>query len=235
MDVVYGGMPQQSQGSGFDGILKSIFPFVALAGIGYLAYKLLLSPSAYQESGNEGGGTSSQNQQNQANTPTQGSQNNNSYGSPQNWQNYGATPVNLLTGRGQGMSISDVQIQASSQLQSIIGAVPRTVAQGGYVINQAPLFVTAGPTTPTKFFPGTTGTISSSQNLGIAEMNEVYQNLQNSGITNAWWSPTTTITQTTQPGGVNSGGSFQSNIPVGRNHCKCPYPGCGPNDDWTYC
>lgn len=232
-DIVYAGSaPNRSSGSGMGEILNSLLPVAVLAGMGYLAYVLLTSgfgaPGASQASGAGGGAQTGYNQQNQANTPTQASNNNNSYGSPGNYQ-YGTPNVQ------GGVTVTDVQIQASQQLQSIIGAIPRTVQQGGYVINQAPNFVTAGPTTPVTFFPGTTATISSSQNLTNQEAAEVYNNLMNSGITNAWWSPVTTITQTTQPGGINSGGSFQSNIPVGRAHCKCPYPGCGPNDDWTYC
>lgn len=228
MDVVYGMPPGQSSGSGMGEILKELLPVAVLAGMGYLAYMLLMSPGTQNSSGTGGGAGNNQNQQSQGNTQSQGSQNTNSYGSPGNTQ-YGTMNT------WGGVNVTDTQIQASQQLQAIIEAVPRTVAQGGYVINQAPNFVTAGPTTPVTFFPGTTATISSSQNLTQAEMQEVYNNLQNSGITNAWWSPATTITQTTQPGGINSAGSFQSNIPVGRKHCACPYPGCGPNDDWTYC
>jgi hypothetical protein len=95
------------------------------------------------------------------------------------------------------------------------------------------LFVNAGPETPTNFFP-IGNVVSTSRELSAAEQAKVIMNLANSGITNAWWTQPT-ITQTSTPGGVNSGGSYQSNIPVGTKHCKCPYPGCGPNDDWTYC
>lgn len=233
-DIVYtgGAARQGSSGSGFGEILKDLLPVAVLAGAAYLAYVLLTGSGSSNTAANNpqgsGGQGYNQNQQSQANTPTQASQNNNSNGSAGN-QTGG--PVQF----GGGVTVTDVQLKANAQLQAIIGAIPRTVAQGGYVINQVPNFVTAGPTTPASFYPGTVATISSSQNLTGAEQAEVYQNLLNSGISNAWWSPYTTVTQTTQPGGVNSGASFQSNIPVGKKHCKCPYPGCGPNDDWTYC
>jgi hypothetical protein len=106
-----------------------------------------------------------------------------------------------------------------------------------------PQFVTAGPTTPTNYFPGGNGVISTSRPLTLAEQSQVMYNLQNSiasqGITNAWWQ-TPTLTQTTEPGGINTAGSPQSNIPVGTQHCSCTAAlraagVCGLNDDWYYC
>jgi len=164
-DIVYtgGASPgRQSSGSGFGEILKDLLPVAVLAGAAYLAYTLLSGSGSSNTAGNNpsgsGGGGYNQNQQNQANTPTQGSQNNNSNGS---LGNQTGGPVQF----GGGMTVTDVQLKANAQLQAIIGAIPRTVAQGGYVINQAPNYVTAGPTTPASFYPGTVATISSSSYL----------------------------------------------------------------------
>ena len=95
--------------------------------------------------------------------------------------------------------------------------------------------VTAGPGTPVSYFPGGQGVISTSRQVSAAEATLITNNLLNSGIANAWWSPVQTITQTTQPGGINSAGSFQSNIPVGTKHCPGPGPGAPTTDTWHYC
>jgi hypothetical protein len=107
----------------------------------------------------------------------------------------------------------------------------------------SPVFVEAGPATPINFWPGGQGVITSSQALTPAQQANVLWNLMNSqasqDITNAWWQPQT-ITQTSTPGGINSAGVYQSNIPVNTSHCPCTQALrdagiCGPNDDWYYC
>ena len=96
------------------------------------------------------------------------------------------------------------------------------------------LFVTAGPSTPTNFFP-LGNVISTSRDLSLAEQEKVLTNLANSGITNAWWSPQTLTPLSSGPAGINAAGSPQSNIPVGVRHCKGPGPGAPATDTWHYC
>lgn len=219
-------MMGESRKSGTDtSWIKELLPVAVLAGLGYLAYSLLSQtvPTSGTGQGSTlasmGGGSNLQNQQAQANVATQASQNNSSNGSPGNNQ-------------------SAWQQQMTQEIRTAINTPGVYVVPGyqgpslGTGINN--LFVEAGPATPAWFSP-LGNVVTASRELSVAEQQKVLTNLMKSDIKNAWWQPGQTLTQTTQPGGLNSGSSFQSNIPVGRTHCKCPYPGCGPNDDWTYC
>lgn len=218
-DIVYtgGAQPKQAQGSGFGQTVKDLLPIILVAGAGYLAYILLTS---------SGSGTTAQAQ-------GQGSMNQQALGTvPQ--QQTGQQP----SYQGQQQAPAVAQIGSVSAAARAILNTPGTYSTypGGPAYSGTGLgglFVNAGPETPTNFFP-IGNVVSTSRELSAAEQVKVLLNLTNSGITNAWWTAPT-ITQTSTPGGVNSGGSYQSNIPVGTKHCKCPYPGCGPNDDWTYC
>ena len=96
------------------------------------------------------------------------------------------------------------------------------------------LFVVAGPSTPSNFFP-LGNVITSDRPLDQAEQIKVLQNLANSGIKNAWWSPQTLTPLSSGAAGINSGGSPQSNIPVGVRHCRGPGPGAPSTDTWHIC
>jgi len=208
------------QSSGTGGLIKDLLPVVLIAGLGFLAYTILTKPSIVDPQGTN-------NQRSQDNTYTQGSQNGNSNGSnPSGSQGL----ISLLN-------------PAVGQVQPII-QTPARIEAGKYTVPGYPgvytgtgignLFVTTGPGTPVNLFP-LGNVITTSRDLNEAEQLKVLQNLLKSEIPNAWWSPTQTITQTSTPGGINSEGVYQSNIPVGTRHCKCPGPGCKPGDDWYYC
>lgn len=220
-DIVYtGGASPNKSGSGFGDTIKELLPVVVLAGLGYLAYVLLMSP------GNQAAQGATGQQQGY------GNMNPNSQGTTSQQQGPGYNPG----GNNQAPAVAQVG-SISAQARAILNT-PGTYSTypGGPAYQGSGLgglFVEAGPMTPTNFFP-IGNVVTASRQLSVQEQAKVLLNLQNSGITNAWWTPPT-ITQTSNPGGVNSGGSYQSNIPQGTKHCKCPYPGCGPNDDWTYC
>jgi hypothetical protein len=204
--------------------ISELLPVGLIAVLGWVAYSVLMQPATSGATGASGGGAGApvQNQRNQANVATQPSQNDSSNNSPANTQyDQGSAPL------------TDTYSQALRILQpgQFMTGPGSPVYQGGGL---GGLFVTAGPSTPTNFFPAGP-VISTSQELTGPEMQKVLTNLANSGIQNAWWTKPT-ITQTSTPGGLNSAASFQSDIPVGTKHCACPgHPGCGPNDDWTYC
>lgn len=140
------------------------------------------------------------------------------------------------TGSAQGTTVVRQVIQAG---QYTVPGVDNTVRSGSGIGN---LFVNTGPDTAANFFPSG-AVITTSRVLDTSEQKTVLNNLlygeASKGITNAWWQPQT-LTQTTQPGGINSAGSYQSNIPVGTKHCPCTDAlrasgVCGKNDDWYYC
>ena len=198
------------QQSGGDSWIDKLLPIGVLAVFGFILYKMLV-----------GGGTS---------TDTSGG---------------------FSGGSGGGTTQAAQQAQANN---AAVGALPgastltdiiRGTPSAAQVINlpatpTQPTFVLGGPTTPASFSPGGQGVISVSQELTTSEASKVLANLAASGIPNAWWSPTQTITETTTPGGINSAGSFQSNIPVGQKHCPCTAAlkaagVCRQNDDWYLC
>lgn len=220
-DIVYtgGAAPGKTgAGSGWGDTIKEFLPIALLAGAAYLAYILLTSPST-QAAQQQQLGQGSMNQQALGTVPQ---------------QQGGQQPAY----QGQQQSPAVAQIgSVSAQARAILNTPGTYTTYPGGPAYQGSglggLFVNAGPQTPANFFP-IGNVVTTSRELSVQEQARVLLNLQNSGITNAWWTPPT-ITQTSTPGGVNSGGSYQSNIPQGTKHCKCPYPGCGPNDDWTYC
>lgn len=200
----------QQQGGGESWIDK-LLPIGVLAVMGYIAYRLLVGSGTTQDATwTESGGG-----------------------------NYQAA----VQGQSQlpAASLQGATVPGADTLTNII----KGVQAGQQVIRlpsqpSTPIFVTAGPSTPAGFSPGGQGVITTSRDVTDSEAVKVLQNLVGSGIPNAWWSREQTITQTSQPGGVNSAGSFQSNIPVGQRHCPCT-PAlvaqgvCGPNDDWYNC
>lgn len=211
VDIIYGGLPQQRTGPSW---MDAIVP-IAVLGVAALAvWKLFLS-----------GGQ----------TPAETSE---------TWAGSGGGGYQAaVQGQNQlpAASLQGATVPGADTLTNII----RGTQAGQQVIRlpsqpSTPIFVTAGPTTPAGFSPGGQGVISTSRDVSDSEAVKVLQNLVGSGIPNAWWSREQTITQTSQPGGVNSAGSFQSNIPVGQRHCPCT-PAlvaqgvCGPNDDWYNC
>lgn len=221
-DIVYtGGAAPNKSGSGWGDTIKEFLPVVIVLGLGYLAYTLLSAPGNQAAQGNTG--------QQQG----YGNMNPNSQGTTSQQQG-GQQPAYLGQQQAQALpQLGSISAQARAILNTpgTYSTYPGGPAYQGSGIGG--LFVEAGPMTPTNFFP-IGNVITADRVLSTQEQAKVILNLANSGITNAWWT-TPTITQTSTPGGVNSGGSFQSNIPQGTKHCKCPYPGCGPNDDWTYC
>jgi hypothetical protein len=135
----------------------------------------------------------------------------------------------------QGTNVGSARIPAGTYIDNRTGAVNQGTGLGN-------LFVNTGQGTPNNFFPGG-AIVATSRPLSTQEQQQVINNLLNGqasqGITNAWWQPQT-LTQTTQPGGINAGGSPQSNIPIGTKHCPCTDAlrksgVCRPNDDWYYC
>ena len=140
-------------------------------------------------------------------------------------------------GTGSSTQAAAAANPASTPGTYVVPGVTSIPQQGTGISN---LFVTTGQGTPVNLFP-LGNVITTSRVLSTTEQQQVLANLakNTAGITNAWWQPQT-LTQTTQPGGINSGGSPQSNIPVGTKHCPCT-PAlrqngtCGANDDWYYC
>lgn len=216
-DIIYA----QPQGGNKD-LVGQLLPVGILAVLGYVAYRILpglLSGAGASSVGGLGGG---------GGTPSQGTNTGPETG-----------PVTAQGGYGPGVA-------AVYQATRSVPSVPQPVIQpGGNILTiptapASPVFVVAGPETPSGFFPGGQGVLSTSRAVTAAEQTKILQNLANSGIANAWWSTEQTISQTTQPGGINSAGSFQSDIPVGKRHCPCTAAlrasgVCGPNDDWYYC
>ena len=249
-DIVYTGGAAKT-GGGTDWI-STLLPVIALAGLGYLAYKMLMAPGSTSYN-TQGGGNlpAGNNQVSQANTPTQTSHNDNSSIIPQAvWSGLpgtiGATP-NWVTPSTTRQAIQEI-LQLPNNAVGLGGLEPGSYKVPGYdeVIRVGGglgnLFVAAGPNTPTNYFPmGPVISVGRPKGdpmgdvLTAEEQRKVLTNLANSGITNAWWSPVQTITQTMKPGGINSGGSFQSNIPVGTQHCAGPGAGGRPSDTWHYC
>ena len=248
-DIVYTGGAAKT-GGGTDWI-STLLPVLALAGLGYLAYKMLMAPGSTNYSTTGGGNLpAGNNQVSQLNTPTQASPNDNSSVVPAAvWPGLpgivGQTP-NWVTPSTTRQAIQEI-LQLPNNAVGLGGLAPGSYKVPGYdeIIRVGQngtgagygiggLFVNAGPETPTNYFP-MGPVIVTSKALDSAEQAEVLRNLSNSGITNAWWSPVQTITQTTKPGGINSGGSFQSNIPVGTQHCAGPGPNGRASDTWHYC
>lgn len=219
-DIIYA-TPQKS---GFS--LGDLVPIALIAAVGLGAYWLLK-----QMNGTANG------------TPSQGTNTGPQVGAATDNGGSGAGVVEILSKQGSsGMgAISDAVASAAKTLAQastkpvVVTTVPNT--------NIPVLNVNAGKETPVNFFPSGNNVISYSTQPDQSMINETVNNLLHGeatqGITNAWWQAPT-ITQTTQPGGVNSGGSYQSNIPVGKKHCPCTAAlkaagVCGPNDDWYYC
>jgi hypothetical protein len=242
-DIVYTG-GAAPQGTGTGGLIKDLLPLVVVAGIGYLAYTLMKGGSV-ADVGSSNGAGGNNNQVNQPNTPTQASQNNNSWAP--DWTGLPgisnpATP-NWITPSVQPQQIQNV-INLPNNTAGLGGMLPGSYKVPGYdeVLRVGSglgnLFVVAGKSTTSRdtkpFFP-MGPIISVSDPIDLAEQRKVLQNLSDSGISNAWWSPVQTITQTSKPGGINSGGSFQSNIPAGTQHCAGPGPGGRASDTWHYC
>jgi hypothetical protein len=247
-DIVYtGGAGKTSGGTDW---ISTLLPVVALAGLGYLAYKMLMAPGSTAQSSSGGGNLpAGNNQVNQANTPTQASHNDNSAVVPASvWTGLpgivGPTP-NWVTPSTTAQAIQEI-LNLPNNAVGLGGLAPGSYKVPGYdeVIRVGTgignLFIEAGPNTTgqgataPRFFP-MGPVITTSSSLDYDEQREVLRNLSNSGITNAWWSPVQTITQTTKPGGINSAGSFQSNIPAGTQHCAGPGPGAPQTDTWHYC
>jgi hypothetical protein len=212
-DIIYTG--GSSQGQGGESWVDKLLPIGVLLAAGYIIYTMLTG-SQQSNSGSSGGGAVSQ----------VGSGSGTGTGTPQTPTKNDTTPSS---------AILNVGTTGNQNLTQLIGGVLRTPAKSAPLV-----LVVAGPSTPTNYYPGGNGVITTSREVTDSEASLILKNLQSSGIPNAWWSQESTITQTTQPGGVNSGNSFQSNIPVGSRHCACT-PAlkasgvCKPNDDWYNC
>lgn len=218
------------QTGGSSSLMKDLLPVVAVLGLGYVLYSMFMQPAA--TSGGSAGNQGANNQVNQENTPTQGSQNQNSANSPANTQpQFDTTSQNANTLNSIIHGV--VGIKSSSLQPGQYTLYPGGPVQTGSGIGN--LFVTTGPGTSNALFP-MGPIVTTSRDTDTAEQAIILNNLVNSqasqNIQGAWWQPAKVANL---PGGYNSAGSAQSNIPVGINHCKCPHPGCGPNDDWTYC
>ena len=202
-------------GGGTDWI-KDLLPVGLLLGAGYLAYLMFVqggqsSSGTGVATGTGGGRTAA------------GTGDGVDYSGSGNYNSANPGP-NVGTGSRTTVPVA----AASSSYSPILGPLvtPVTPTQGYIAVS--------GPGTPTNYFPAAPA-ITFSRTPTAAEINETYNNLQNSGIPNAWWSTQQTITQTTQPGGINSAGSYQSDIPVGTRHCPGPGPGAPSTDTWHYC
>jgi hypothetical protein len=248
-DIVYTGGTAAASGGGYGGIIKDLMPLIVVGGIGYLAYSLLKGGGAVQDTGGLQGNAYTPPQGNsqisQANTGTQASQNDNSM-TPDFWKNIpGAQEyaINWVTPSKVAQQVQSI-INLPNNSAGLGGMLPGQYRVPGYneVLNVGGgignLFVVAGKSTTSRetkpFFP-MGPIISVSDPIDYDQQRRVLANLSNSGITNAWWSPVQTITQTTVPGGINSAGSFQSNIPKGTQHCAGPGPGGRASDTWHYC
>jgi len=225
-------MAENATGQG--SLIRDLLPVAVIGVMGYLAYTLLSgSRDIIDPSGTN-------NQVSQANTRTQASQNQNSKGSVSPTRGGLVTPIVATPNPADITRILQGIVTLPNIGPTLGGLSPGQFTAPGYSdqvyqgTGLGGLFVVAGPDTPTNFFPQGP-VISVSQPVNAIEQQNILNNLLGSGITNAWWSSVQTITQTTQPGGLNSAGVFQSNIPVGTKHCPCPGPGCKPGDDWYYC
>jgi hypothetical protein len=111
----------------------------------------------------------------------------------------------------------------------------KTVGQG---TGLGGLFVEAGPSTPTNFFP-LGNVVSTSRQLSQGEQEQTLRNLANSGIKDAWWVGPAPVQKTAKGETLTTGYTSQA-TPTGRAHCVCTAAlkaqgVCGPNDDWYYC
>ena len=225
MDIVYGA-PQGQTGGGESWIDKLLPIGVVLAAL-YVMYKLIATPAA---------------------TTTDSSGDTTSTANPAG-TDLGSLEAYLLTlsnpqkASTPAATTTPTGSDLSSQVSSLIAALAKGGASGAAaaaspaagVVN-----VNAGPASPPSYFPS--GSVIGYSNTPTpAEEEETAANLLNSGITNAWWNATPTITQLASgAAGINSGGSPQSNIPAGVKHCTCTAAlkasgKCGPNDDWYVC
>lgn len=221
-DIIYAG-PQQKSGLGIS--LGDILPIAALGALALSAYWLFKNMNIVNGTSSQGTNTG----------PMLGAATGNG-GS-------GAGVTEIQTKQGSS-GLSDGSAYIAQLAQNLAQASTKPVTVTNVPNTNIPVVnVNAGQQTPTNFFPSGNNVISYSRQPTQTMIQETVENLvrgeATQGITNAWWQ-TPTITQTTQPGGVNSGGSYQSNIPVGTKHCPCTAAlkasgVCGPNDDWYYC
>lgn len=213
-DIIYA-QPQQS---GFS--LGNLVPLAIVAAIGIGAYYVLKNMGTSNGTSSQGTNTG----------PAVGPVTDNALSG----SSAGGQAVSNANGTN---GISDYIAQLTSALSRASG----TPAVAANVAGIQAANVSTGQNTPSNFFPGGNNIVTYSETPTPAMITETLTNLarNTAGITNAWWQ-TPTITQTTTAGGVNSGGSFQSNIPVNTRHCSCTAAlrangVCGPNDDWYYC
>ncbi len=221
-DIIYAG-PQQKSGLGIS--LGDILPIAALGALALGAYWLFKNMNTVNGTPSQGTNTGPQLGPATGNGGTGAGTD--VVNQAQGTQSYADTLAYLIQQQASNLA-------AASRKQVTVTTTPNNVP----VIN-----VNAGKETPVTFFPTGNNVISYSTQPTQTMIQETVQNLVSGqatqNIRNAWWQ-TPTITQTTQPGGVNSGGSYQSNIPVGTKHCPCTAAlkasgVCGPNDDWYYC
>lgn len=214
--VTDGGGSGGSTGSGnWSGILKDLLPIALVIGAAWLLWPTISALLSSLTAGTGGGSTSS------------------GFGT--------GTSTSGGTSQGTGTSIVSAIQKAISTPGTYINAGVSNVPQTGSGISN--LFVNTGPGTPADLFPlgdviSTSVPVSS---LSTADQQQILTNLANQPYLGWWSTPAQNAAAAqTNPGGVNSGGSSQSNIPAGQNHCPCTAAlklsgVCGQNDDWYVC
>jgi hypothetical protein len=235
VDIIYGGMPGQTGGG--ESWIDKLLPIGVLLAAGYMMYRLIANPT---------GGTSATPSDNSG-TPSTG---------VSDLSSLEAYLESLVSGRSSASQTGTAQQTGtpstgststdalSKQVSDLIAQLAKGGSAGATAAaskTASAINLAAGPTSPIGLF--THGAqIGYSDQPTVSQEEETARNLENSGITNAWWNATPTITPLPNAplAGINSGGSPQSNISAGVKHCTCTAAlkasgRCGANDDWYIC
>jgi len=134
-------------------------------------------------------------------------------------------------GFGSGTNTMTQTPTGSATVNPLVSALKAITTPGTYVTTPGGtpqqgsgignLFVNTGPGTPNNLFP-LGDVITTSRILSTSEQQQVLTNLANQPYLGWWSTPAQNAAAAqTNPGGINTGGSSQSNIPAGTTHTEC--------------
>lgn len=246
--VTGGGGGGTSQGE--SSWIEKLLPIAVIGVIGFIVYKLWSSQQAGAATEDQGGvlgggyygGGGSTTQQAQQDYQQQQLEQQNQRLQEQLAQQ-DQTVQQVQKQLQQGQLVKQQALPGNATLKQIINTpgnyMDTSTGKAGKGTGLGGLFVTAGPSTPTDYYP-LGNVVTTSRDLSTAEQATTLRNLANSGIKDAWWVGPAPVEKTAKGETLSQGYTSQVTKPAGKAHCVCTaalrQQGiCGANDDWYYC